>query len=234
MADSKVLNTDESQAPKHLRVMIAHQIRESLVGLAETISLLGHEVIATVTDLATVGALTASEQPDVVLVVAGDDSAQSLGLIEKVVHEAVCPVIALLDAEDSSFIKEAARLGVFAYISKRDTADLQSSIDIVLSRFAEYHKLEGAFARRAVMERAKGILMERHGIKQEAAFDMLCEKARRSGRKAADVAEAILLTYSLLPGPHSVRLESSRLAKIELGSRSAVRIRSDETAIEYE
>ena len=36
--------------------------------------------------------------------------------------------------------------------------------NIDLRRFAEYHDLEGAFGRRAVIERAKGILMERHAI----------------------------------------------------------------------
>ena len=44
---------------------------------------------------------------------------------------------------------------------------MQSAIDIVLRRFAEYHDLEGAFARTAVTERAKGILMERHGIDEQ-------------------------------------------------------------------
>jgi hypothetical protein len=39
--------------------------------------------------------------------------------------------------------------------------DWQSSIDIVLRRFAEYRDLESAFAPRAVTERAKGILMLR-------------------------------------------------------------------------
>jgi AmiR/NasT family two-component response regulator len=60
---------------------------------------------------------------------------------------------------------------------------VQSAIDIVLRRFAEYHNLEGAFARRAVTERAKGILMERHNIDEQAAFDMLRDESRRTHRK---------------------------------------------------
>ena len=48
--------------------------------------------------------------------------------------------------------------------------ELQSAIDVVLRRFAEYHNLEGAFGRRAVIERAKGILMERLGVDDQAAF----------------------------------------------------------------
>jgi len=45
----------------------------------------------------------------------------------------------------------------------------------VLRRFAEYHDLQGAFGRRALTERAKGILMERHGIDEASAFEMLRE-----------------------------------------------------------
>jgi AmiR/NasT family two-component response regulator len=45
--------------------------------------------------------------------------------------------------------------------------------DIVLRRFAEYHDLQGAFGRRALTERAKGILMERHSISEENAFELL-------------------------------------------------------------
>jgi len=59
-----------------------------------------------------------------------------------------------------------------------EAKDWQSSIDIVLRRFADYHDLEGAFGRRAVTERAKGILMERHSVNQTTAFDVLRDHAR--------------------------------------------------------
>jgi hypothetical protein len=76
---------------------------------------------------------------------------------------------------------------------------MQSAIDIVLRRFAEYHALEGAFGRRAITERAKGILMERHDIGEQAACNMLRDEARRSNRKLVDVAESVVSVRSLLP-----------------------------------
>jgi hypothetical protein len=66
--------------------------------------------------------------------------------------------------------------------------DWQSSIDIVLRRFAEFHDLEGAFGRRALTERAKGILMERHSISEDGAFEMLREQSRVANRKLIDLA----------------------------------------------
>ena len=210
------MKTSSVEAQERLRVLIADLSTDSLTGLAGTIRQLGHEVIEQVTDLALVGKLTASHQPDVAIVVAGEDSAHVLAMIDKVVREAVCPVIAVLESEDQAFIKEAARLGVFAYICKSgETADLQSSIDIVLCRFAEYQNLEGAFARRAVTERAKGILMERHGVAQDAAFQMLRDDASRSGRQVIDIAEAIVASYRILPSlrgnsAHSEKGQSRR------------------------
>jgi response regulator NasT len=75
---------------------------------------------------------------------------------------------------------------------------MQSSIDIALERFAEYHALEGAFGRRAVTERAKGILMERHAIDEQHAFELLRDHARRTNRKIVDVAESVLASHRLL------------------------------------
>ena len=74
------------------------------------------------------------------------------------------PVIALLHTHDPAYVREAARRGVFAYIVDGDSGELQSAIDITLQRFAEYYSLQGAFGRRAAIEQAKGILMERYGV----------------------------------------------------------------------
>jgi ANTAR domain len=104
-------------------------------------------------------------------------------MISKVVHEAACPVITLLESSDPAFVNEAAKRGVFAYITDGDSQQLQSTLEIVLRRFAEYHNLEGAFARRATIERAKGILMAIHGLDEQQAFDMLRSHSQRSGRR---------------------------------------------------
>jgi AmiR/NasT family two-component response regulator len=69
----------------------------------------------------------------------------------------------------------------------------------VLRRFAEYHDLEGAFGRRAITERAKGILMERHSIEERAAFELLRNDARSTNRKLVDVASAVVDGHRLLP-----------------------------------
>lgn len=183
-----------------LRVLVAGGSGARLDEVTHLVAALGHDVIARESSLPEVAILTAAERPEVAVVIVNEGSPNSLALIDQIVHAATCPVIALLDVEDRIFIKEAARRGIFAYIADgHDPEELQGSIEIVLRRFAEYHALEGAFGRRAVTERAKGILMERHDIDEEAAFGLLRGEARRTNRKLIDVADAVVASRAMLP-----------------------------------
>jgi AmiR/NasT family two-component response regulator len=184
---------------EHLRVLIANERKDRLALVAPIVAGLGHEVIAREIEVNDVGPVTARERPDVALVGLGESSQHALTLIERIVQEAACPVIVLIHAPDPEFVREASKRGVFAYITDGDPDDWQNSIDIVLRRFAEYHDLEGAFGRRAVTERAKGILMERHSIDEIAAFEMLRDHARRANRKLIDIAAAVVDGHPLLP-----------------------------------
>ena len=184
-----------------LRVLIANERRDRLELLAQVVAGLGHEVIAREVDVTEVGAVTAREHPDVALVGLGLSSEHALELIAEIVHTAACPVVALLTAKDSAYIHEAAKRGVFAYIVDGDAEELQSAIDITLQRFAEYQNLQGAFGRRAVIEQAKGILMARHGVGQDAAFEMLRSHSQRNGRKVVDIADAVVESHLLLLPP---------------------------------
>ena len=187
--------------PQHLRVLIANERAERLERVAIIVVSLGHTVIARELNVDGVGRVTREERPDVALVGLGDSSEHALEHISQIVHEAACPVIALLGSDDAAYVSEAAKRGVFGYITDGDGAHLQGAIDIALRRFAEYHNLEGAFGRRAVIERAKGILMERHGAGDTAAFEMLRDHSQHTGRKLVDIAQAILDSHLLLSPP---------------------------------
>lgn len=185
-----------------LRILVADGPGPRLDEVSRTVAGLGHDVVARESSLPDVAHITAVERPDLALVVVHEGTDGALRMIDRIVHEAACPVIAVLNVQDRRFINEAAKRGIFAYIAHGDDpAEMQSSIDIVLRRFAEYHALEGAFARRAVTERAKGILMERHGIDEQHAFDMLRDEARRTHRKLVDLAEAVVSAHPMLPAP---------------------------------
>lgn len=190
---------DPERAEGRLRVLIADESAERLALLAAIVRGVGHETIAAEIDVASVGAATAREHPDVALVALGASNAHALELISMIVAEAECPVIAVLAATDTVFVREAAKRGIFAYVVDSDQGALESALEIVLLRFREYHGLEGAFGRRAVIERAKGVLMERHGIDEQAAFEALRAHARRNNQKIVDIAAAVLDGHLLLP-----------------------------------
>jgi len=188
---------DRRPTARLLRVLIANERTDRLALVAAPVVALDHEVIAREIEVEDVGPVTSRERPDVALVGLGESSEHALNLIDKIVREAACPLIVLLHALDPDFVKEASKHGVFAHISDDDADDWQSSIDIVVRRFAEYHDLHGAFGRRATIERAKGILMERHSIAEDAGFEML--RDRTANRKLIDISAAVVDRYRLLP-----------------------------------
>ena len=198
---------------QHLRVLIANERRDRLELLARVVIGLGHDVIAREIYVKEVGPVTARERPDVALVGLGESSEHALELISEIVREAFCPVVAILHADDPAYIREAAKRGVFAYIVDGTPEELQSAIDITLQRFAEYQSLQGAFGRRALIEQAKGILMARHSVNAERAFEMLRDHSQRNGRKLSDVAAAVVESHLLLLPPplaqHSASTDGS-------------------------
>jgi AmiR/NasT family two-component response regulator len=184
-----------------LRVLLANELPEHLEHIALVVTRLGHTVTARETNIAAVAALTEDGVFDVAIVGVGQDAEHALDLIGRIVREANCPVIVILEVEDAAFVHQAAKRGVFAYIASNDATgvQLESSIDVVLHRFAEFHDLEGAFGRRALTERAKGVLMERHSIDEDVAFLMLRDQSRKTNRKLIDVAQSVLDARALLP-----------------------------------
>ncbi|HJP65946.1 MAG TPA: hypothetical protein VKA30_06560, partial [Actinomycetota bacterium] len=113
-----------------LRVLVADGPGQHLDLVTRTVAGLGHEVIARESSLPDVARLTATERPDVALVIVSDGTRHALETIDRIVHEAMCPVIAILHVQDRGFINEAAKRGIFAYVvDGGDPEELQSAID---------------------------------------------------------------------------------------------------------
>ena len=187
---------------RSLRILIANERKDRLLRIAEIVTGLGHHLISRELDVSEVAAeATEPEQPDLALVGLGVSGEHALEMISVIVREASCPVIGLLEADDPVWVNEAAKRGIFAYIVDVNPQQMQSVIDITLRRHADYTGLEDAFARRAVIERAKGVMMSRQEIDEQRAFELLRSQSQRSGRKLHDVAQAVLDSHLLLVRP---------------------------------
>lgn len=189
------------QRTHSLRILIANERKDRLERIAEIVSGLGHEVISRELEVSEVAAATEREHPDLAFVGLGVSGQHALELISEIVREASCPVIALLESDDPAWVNEAAKRGIFAYIVNGKPDEMQSTIEVTLRRYAEYANLEGAFARRAVIERAKGIMMARQAIDERKAFDLMRSQSQRTGRKLFDVAQAVVDSHLLLVPP---------------------------------
>jgi response regulator NasT len=188
---------------EHLRVIIANERRDRLAILAPFVRELGHEVVAHEIVEGDVAEVALRSEPDLAFVGVDSSSAHALDLIDRIAGQEICPVIAVLDEGHDGLAREAAEAGVFAYIVGNDPQTWQNTIEIALRRFADYHNLHAAFRRRVLIERAKGILMERHGVREAEAFELLRDEARRTNRRVVEVADAILEGHPLLPGHDS-------------------------------
>ena len=186
-------STDGLIALRPLRVLIANERQDRLVSVRGIVESLGHTVIAPQTEVEDVAEVTRGSRPDVALVGLGESSEHALDLIERIVHESVCPVVALLHRPDHAFLVEAARRGVFAYATDdHPSVGWQSAIEIALHRFAQLADLEAAFAKRATIEQAKGMLMERGQIDELEAVDLIRKRARAGKQSMVVAAQAVI------------------------------------------
>ncbi len=184
-----------------LRILIANERKDRLERIAEIVTGLGHDVISRELEVSDVASATEREHPDLAFVGLGISGEHALDMISEIVREASCPVIALLESDDAIWVNEAAKRGIFAYIVDGRADQMQSTIEITIRRYAEYANLEGAFARRAVIERAKGIMMCRQSIDERRAFELLRGQSQRSGQKLFDIAQAVVDSHLLLVPP---------------------------------
>jgi response regulator NasT len=190
-----------------MRILAADEDEEALARTASVLGRLGHDVTATAVDLAQVTEAVAREEPELSVVVVHRDDEHALDLVEEIAAFASGPIIALLAEDDADFARRAAERGIYASVRDGDPEALQSAIEVATHRHADttrleeqVERLETALERRAVIERAKGIVMERHGVTDREAFDRLRSHARSNNRTVVDVARAVTDGHALL-GP---------------------------------
>jgi AmiR/NasT family two-component response regulator len=188
-----------------LRILAADEDRAALQRTADVLGQLGHRVTATAIDLAEVTEAVAREDPELSVVVVHADDEHALDLIDEIGAFASGPVIALVAADDAEFARRAAERGIYAAVRDGDPDALQSAIEVAMRRHAEHARLEtevgrlqSAIERRAIIERAKGILMERHGVGDREAFERIRSHARSRNRTVVDVAAAVTEGHGLL------------------------------------
>jgi AmiR/NasT family two-component response regulator len=189
-----------------LRVLAADEDQRALDETAELLRGLGHEVTALAIGVREAADLIAADEPDLSLVVVHGDHEHALALISELNEYSSGPVIAVLGEAGPELVRRAAALGISAFAETLDPDAVQSAIELAMERHREIRalnekvgQLEGALERRAVIERAKGILMERHSLDEREAFELLRSHARSRNARVVDIARAVGDGHGLLP-----------------------------------
>lgn len=199
------MNEDMSE-DRDVRVLLADEDKQELATLAELVEQLGYEVVGRAVTLEEVRTTCSEETPAVAIVKLHSDDDHALRLIEELAEGDGCPVLATMEVSNEQFLERAAEKGIFAYVRPLTSERIGGAIETALwhhhntrSLSQQVSQLERALRQRAVIEQAKGIVMERHLLDEQGAFELIREFARANNRKVVQVAASITESRALLP-----------------------------------
>lgn len=145
-------------------------------------------------------------QPDMIVV---DAESQGRDILEHVVmatRDERRPIVLFSDDEDTTHVRAAIAAGVSAYVVAGLPADsIKPVMDVAMARFEheealrrELADVRGQLEERKVIDRAKGVLMTKHGLSEQEAYARLRKTAMDKGLKLADVAQRLLDVADML------------------------------------
>ena len=190
------------------RIIIAEDDTVIRMDLKEELQRQGYLVVGDVGDGQSAVNLTRELRPDLVVMDIRMPEMDGISAAEILTREKLAPVVLLTAFSDEELIQRAREAGVIHYVTKPwRSSDLKPAVEIALSRFAEFRSMESRvkdledhLATRKVVEKAKGVLMQKYGIGEQEAFRRI-QKASMNNRKSMkEVAEAILLAEELQAG----------------------------------
>ncbi len=188
------------------RVLIAEDNELVSLTLEEQLTNLGYTVVGVARTGTEAVRLCMQLSPDIVIMdmqmpeLGGDAAAQQIA------RQHPTPVIMLTAYSDSEHIRKAESSGALGYLVKPiNPEELPPAIDVAIARFREIRQLreqvdtlQETLESRKVIERAKGILMQRRQLSEEEAYDLLRQRARERHCKVKDIAQAIVESDALL------------------------------------
>jgi two-component system, response regulator PdtaR len=193
---------------RRARIIIADD--ESLIrmDLREMLGHLGYEVVAEASDGRSAVELAKKLLPDLIIMDIKMPDMDGIAAASELARDHIAPVVLLTAYSENSLIGRANDAGVCGYLVKpfRET-ELMPVIELALARFNELRDLErevtdlkDALETRKLVERAKGVLMEVHGLREADAFNRMRKTSMDNRKSMREVAEAILLTHEVQTG----------------------------------
>jgi two-component system, response regulator PdtaR len=188
-----------------MRVLIADDDPIIRLDLKQMLENLGYQVVAEAEDGQSAIELAKTESPDVCLLDVKMPNQDGIAVAEALAEGGIAPAILLTAYSDSDLITRAAGAGVFGYLTKPfKPSDLSPAIEVARSRFDQNRELmkqvstlEDRLEARKIVERAKGVLMEREGVSETEAYRRIQQQSMNQRMSMREVAEAILIAENV-------------------------------------
>jgi len=186
-----------------MRILVAEDetiIRLDLRGLLERA---GYEVVAEARDGEEAIELARVHEPDLALMDVKMPRLDGIEAARRMLEERPIPIVILTAFDQRELVERAAEAGVYGYLVKPfREQDVVPAIELAKARYeelvamrADADSLSQALADRKVIERAKGLLMEREQLTEADAFARLRRASQLSGRPLRVIADAVIATF---------------------------------------
>jgi AmiR/NasT family two-component response regulator len=188
-----------------LRIVIADDEPIIRMDLRRTLENMGHVVVGEAGDGQQALEITKELKPDIAILDIKMPTMDGIDAAKLISTEAIAPVLLLTAYSQRDLVERARDAGVFAYLVKPfKELDLMPAIEIAIARFEEFEELDRDFNdlenkldARKTIDRAKGILMDQYGLKEQDAFRRIQVQSMNTRKTMREIAEAIILANSV-------------------------------------
>jgi response regulator NasT len=195
--DLAITNPDDQHAAR-----LAARSRMLRIGLLEN----NYNLVAAIPADTFLAERLAQLQPDLIIVDSESEARDALEHVVLATREAPRPIVMFTNDEDTTHVKDAVAAGVCAYIvAGLAPQRIRPILDVAMARFAHEQALRAELADartelqdRKTIDRAKGLLMQRQGLSEQAAYEKLRKTAMDKGLKLGEVARRMLDMVDLL------------------------------------
>ena len=189
-----------------LRVLIAEDEALTRTILRARLEKLGHQVVAEAENGVQAVEAARIHKPDAIIMDIRMPEMDGIEAARIIIGEEPCAILFLTAYSEDTLVEQAGEAGALAYLMKPFRKEyLQPALEVAVKRFRqlsaqsqEIQDLKEALETRKLIERAKGILMDRHGLKEDEAFKRIHFQARNQNKKMRDIAQSIITASELI------------------------------------
>lgn len=188
-----------------LRIVIADDEPIIRLDLRKTLENMGHQVVGEAGDGAKAIEVAREMKPDIVILDIKMPELDGIDGAKVITTEGIAPVLLLTAYSQKGLVDRAKDAGVFAYLVKPfKEADLLPAMEIAISRYEEFVELENEVSdlenkldTRKAVDRAKGILMDQYGLKEQEAFRRIQIQSMNTRKSMREIADAIIIAHNV-------------------------------------